>query len=124
MARLLREVCDAWLEKKLSHAGQQIVTEAPELTEAELASVPGAKASIGSLDTLHFDVLERAGDKMVIKTDEHKFWASQGGEYTARYMQLREKHLDLIGREPSGADEAGTQLVQETTNGVTWHWKV
>ena len=92
-------MCDAWIQKKLDYGGQQVQTEPPPLTDAEVEAVPGGKASLGNLDSIHFEILERSGEKMVIRTDEHKFWTSQGGEVTENYNLLREKHLDLIGRD-------------------------
>eukprot|EP00913_Durusdinium_trenchii_P028042 g26291.t1 len=65
---------------------------------------------MSSLDTLQFEVLERVGGKMVIKSDEHRFWTTQGGSITEDYQSLREKHLALIGS--AGADAATRQVVE------------
>ena len=70
--RLEREITDAWVGRRFEHAGHKFSTEAPDLTEAELQSIPGAKASMGNLDAMQFEVLERVNDKMVIKSDETK----------------------------------------------------
>lgn len=124
-ARLTREVCDAWIQKKLTHGGQQVLTEPPPLTEAEIEGVPGGKASLSKLDTLHFEILERSGEKMVIRTDEHKFWISQGGEVTEKYNLLREKHQDLIGRD-STSNTAAEETPPSTGGGEVprsyWEW--
>ena len=112
--RLMREVADAWLNGKFEHGGHKFVLETPQLTDQELESISGAKASLGALDGLTFEVLERQGSKMVIKQDEHKFWSSQAGEIGTEYQNLREKHEELIGREvpvpraTAPADSAGT----------------
>lgn len=106
--RLMREVADAWLNGKFEHGGHKFVLETPQLTDQELES----KASLGALDGLVFEVLERQGSKMVIKQDEHKFWSSQVGEIATEYANLKQHHETLIGREiqprSAAADSAGT----------------
>ena len=111
--RLMREVADGWLNGKFEHGGHKFVLETPQLTDQELEAIPGAKASLGALDGLAFEVLERQGSKMVIKQDEHKFWSSQAGEIATEYNNLKEKHEELIGREvpvprAAAADSAAT----------------
>lgn len=76
-ARLTREVTDAWIQRKFKHGGQEYTTEAPDLSPQEIEGIPGGKASLGQLDEVKFEVLERTGDKMTIKADEHKYWMSQ-----------------------------------------------
>ena len=80
-SRLMRDVADSWLNGRFEHGGHKFVLETPQLTDQELEAIPGAKASLGALDGLTFEVLERQGSKMVIKQDEHKFWTSQGGRF-------------------------------------------
>jgi len=70
--RLERDLTDAWVQRQFEHGGHKFSMEAPDLSEAELASIPGAKASMGNLDALQFEVLERVNDKMVIKADERR----------------------------------------------------
>ena len=72
-ARLLREVCDSWTARKFEHAGHKFSMEAPELSAEEVDSIPGGRASVGSFDQMTFEILERVGDRMQIKADEHKF---------------------------------------------------
>ena len=87
-ARLTRDITDGWTQRRFEHGGHRFSMDAPELSEQEIASIPGAGARMGNLDTLQFEVLERLGDRMLIKTDEHKLlailflvgaiWASTG----------------------------------------------
>lgn len=76
-ARLIREATDSWVARKFEFAGHRFNVEAPELTADEIDSIPGARASLGNMDAMTFEVLERIGDKMLIKSDEHKFFAQQ-----------------------------------------------
>lgn len=71
-ARLTREVTDGWIQQKFEHGGHRFSLDAPELSSEEIDSIPGARASLENLDLLKFEVLERVGDKMLIKNDEHK----------------------------------------------------
>lgn len=70
--RLLREVCDSWTARKFEHAGHKFSMDAPELTVEEMDSIPGGRASVGNLDQMQFEILERVGDRMLIRSDEHK----------------------------------------------------
>ncbi|CAK9098294.1 Uncharacterized protein SCF082_LOCUS46069 [Durusdinium trenchii] len=97
-ARLAREVTDSWIGRKFEHGGQRFSLEVPELSQSEIDSIPGAQASLGNLDSLKFEVLERVNDRMLIKSDEHKFWASQTGGILTEYEALRHRHLDLVGQ--------------------------
>lgn len=71
-ARLTRELTEAWTQRKFEHAGHRFSLEAPELSQEEIDGIPGARASMGSLDELKFEILERQGGGMMIKSDEHK----------------------------------------------------
>ena len=73
--RLTREITEAYTQQKFEHAGQRFSMDAPELSQEEIDSIPGARASLGSLDSLKFEALERVGEKMVIKSDEHRHLA-------------------------------------------------
>ena len=93
------------MPEKFKHAGQEFTSDAPELSNQEIEAVPGGKASLGQLDQIKFEILERTtGDKLSIKADEHKYWNSQGGEISETYNQLRAKHLELIGQQNSIQD--------------------
>lgn len=71
--RLLRQITDAWTQRKFGHAGHKFSMELPELSQEEVDSIPGGRASLGSFDEMRFEILERVGNRMVIKSDEHKF---------------------------------------------------
>ena len=71
-ARLTREITDAYTQRKFEHGGHRFSLEAPELSNEEIDSIPGARASLGALDTLKFECLERVGDRMMIRNDEHR----------------------------------------------------
>ena len=124
-ARLTREVVDHWLAGKLEFAGQKIGLNPPELSPDEVASVPGGTACANSLDTVSFEVLERSGGKMLIKSDENKLWLSQGGTITEDYKALHAKHMELIGsgidvvESPQAPAETGGGGEGETTAGPT-----
>lgn len=108
-ARMLREVADAWVGQKFSHCGQKFSKEEPALTQAEINSIPGAASRMSSLDAMSFNVLERVGNKMEIKEDEHVFWSSQGGQISEEYEKLRKAHLEIIGVEcPTIGGSAGS----------------
>lgn len=119
-ARLTRGVTDAWCDKKFKHAGQEFTADAPDLTPQEIESIPGAKASLGRLDEISFEVLERTGgDKMTIKVDEHKYWTSQGGEISEIYGKLREQHLSLIGQQNAAVATPATPATEPTSAAAT-----
>ena len=96
----MREVTKSHIGGKFTHCGTKFSSEAPELSqaEAEIDSVPGAAASLGSWDGLKFEVLERAGESMRIKQDEHKYWVCQTGAIAEQYARLREAHAKLMER--------------------------
>lgn len=117
--RLQRDILRAWMERKLEFGGQHFQTTPPELTQEEIRSVPGGEASMGSLDSLRWETLERSGTKLCIKQDEHRYWASQTGEIAETYAKLKSHHdqlaEQLAGSDPSsanggaGADGASSQ---------------
>ena len=78
LARISREITEGWIAQKFEYGGQKFTLDAPDLTQEELDSVPGSKAAMGKMDEIKFEVLERSGDKMMIKADEHKPFDMQG----------------------------------------------
>eukprot|EP00438_Fugacium_kawagutii_P020691 Skav232340 [mRNA] locus=scaffold1704:535693:541139:- [translate_table: standard] len=96
-ARLGRELTDARVNRLFEHGGHKYAVDPPDLTQAEIDSIPAAKAAMVSLDEMKFEVLERVNDKMMIRSDEHRFWLAQSGDIKAIYEELRQKHADLIG---------------------------
>lgn len=105
-ARLSREITDAWIAQKWELGGLRFTPDVPELSDAEVASVAGGRAALGQLDEIQWEVLERSGDKMIIKRDEEKFWAAQAGHIGETFNALKNQHAELIGRScSSGRDE-------------------
>ena len=93
----------------VSHAGQQFTMQAPELTQAEISSVPGASAE--GQDKVKLEVLERgtAPGAFTIKQDEHKYWSMQTGDILQQYENLKEQTATLVqqvfGSAPSAEAE-------------------
>ncbi|CAJ1386512.1 unnamed protein product [Effrenium voratum] len=104
--RLLREVTNAWLQRRFGYSGQKFSDQPPSLTAEEISSIPGAEASLGNLDSMRFEVLGRIADQMQIKQDEHKFWAAQGGEISETYNAWREQHAQLLSKLGAQGSEA------------------
>ena len=98
VARLTRDLTDAWIAQKWDLGGVRYTNESPELSQSELDQIPGARAAMGSLDELKWEVLERCGDSMIIKKDEDKYWSMQEGTIGETYAALKEHHNQLIGR--------------------------
>ena len=71
-ARLTREVTDGWTQRRFEHGGHRFNMDAPELSQQEIDSIPGAQASLGNFDSMKFEMLERINDRMCIKADEHR----------------------------------------------------
>lgn len=111
-ARLTREVTDAYVQRKFEHAGIGFSTTPPELSDAEISAIPGAAAALGRLDSMKFEVLERNGASMQIKSDEHKYWSMQGGDIAATYAELRENHNQLANA-ASGQGQASEPAESE-----------
>ena len=116
--RLVREVTNSYLAGKFAHCGSKFSSEAPELSQAEIESVPGAAASLGSWDGLKFEVLERAGESMQIKQDEHRYWVCQTGAIAEQYTTLRNAHVKLVervGTRSSSSTRDAAEAGQETS---------
>lgn len=75
-ARMTREITEGSILRKFEHGGHKFIMDAPDLTPEELDTVPGSKAAMGKMDEIKFEVLERVGDKMMIKADEQKPFGS------------------------------------------------
>ncbi|CAK9022588.1 Uncharacterized protein SCF082_LOCUS15851 [Durusdinium trenchii] len=116
--RLLRQITDAWTQRKFGHAGHKFSMELPELSQEEVDSIPGGRASLGSFDEMRFEILERVGNRMVIKSDEHKYWSGQTGALLAEYEDLRQGHLELVGQSSAVAVVAaeGQATTEEPTS--------
>ena len=86
------------MAQKWEIGGVKFQPDMPELTDSEIASVPGAKASLGRLDEVQWEVLERLNDKMVIKRDEEKFCSAQPGQIGEQFKNLKDQHAELLLR--------------------------
>ena len=91
-ARLMCEMTDMWLEKKISMPGYEFKQDPPKLSEAELAKVPGASAATTSIDKLKLEVCCRDGSRIILKPDEERYWASQGGTIGEEFAALKADH--------------------------------
>ena len=112
-SRLQREVLSAWLQKKLAY-GTDYSEAAPHLTSEEIKSIPGAEAFFQGLDTLKWEVLQRENSRMIIKPDEHRYWAAQTGEIADNYNKLRVEHERLLAMMPGvGAASSDTSTADE-----------
>ena len=66
-ARLAREVTDAWIQKKWSLGGVSFTSEAPELSDKEIESIPRGQGILGPLG---YDLLGSAGENQC--WDDHQ----------------------------------------------------
>ncbi|CAK9060121.1 Uncharacterized protein SCF082_LOCUS31722 [Durusdinium trenchii] len=98
-SRLQREVLTAWLQKKLDY-GSEYADVAPQLTSEEIKTIPGGEAFFQGMDTLKWEVLQRENSRMVIKPDEHRYWAAQTGEISETYKNLKAEHERLLDTMP------------------------
>ena len=89
--RVLRELLDAWCDKKMTYAGVKYNDADAKLSEAELASIPGAEC-IKSIDSLKLEVTVRAGSAVDIHPDQKKQWEAQGGNYAVEFGKLEAHH--------------------------------
>eukprot|EP00435_Cladocopium_sp_Y103_P052879 s246_g16.t1 len=100
-ARLTREVTDGWTQRRFEHGGHRFNMETPELSQQEIDSIPGAQASLGNLDSMKFEMLERINDRM--------YWSSQTGSLLAEYEELRQHHANLAGQSTAVVPAAEAQ---------------
>ena len=92
-ARLLCELTDHWLDKTIQVPGFKFKAEAPKITEAEIAKIPGAAAAVSSVDKIKFEVCVRDGARVIIKPDEDRYWSAQKGALSEEYASLKEDHV-------------------------------
>lgn len=90
-ARVHREVTDQWLACELEHKGLRFNADAPDLTESELASIPGAQSVLSSIDSLKLEVLNRRGTSFVINGDEERKWSSLA-DTSSEFEELKKHH--------------------------------
>ncbi|CAJ1438354.1 unnamed protein product [Effrenium voratum] len=112
-ARLMAELTDMWLDKKLNIAGLGFTSEPPKISQDEINKIPGALIATGSIDRLKLEVCSREGARIIIKPDEDKFWSSQTGTIAEDYAAIKADHVrdyeNLLAKivEPSGRGSGG-----------------
>ena len=94
VARLGGYLLDMWQEGKLILPGVILEKNPPELTEAEMANIPGADVAMGRLDRLTFTASTRAMDKINIKDDSRREWTSVDDQHYASFKELSNRHED------------------------------
>ena len=93
-ARLMSELAEYWLDRKLDIAGLGFNEPQPTLSPEELAKVPGAEVAMGgSVDKLKLEVCVRDGLRVLIKPDEDRYWSAQAGEIGEQYALLKSDHI-------------------------------
>ena len=89
--RVLRDLMDAWLEKRMSYAGIQFQDGDVSLTDAEMASIPGSDI-LKSVDSLKLEVTVRNGASIDVHPDEVKKWRSQHTSRVEEFEKLLSNH--------------------------------
>ena len=77
--RVLRELLEAWCEKKMTFAGIKYEDGEIKLTDEELSQIPGSEVT-KSVDALKLEVTVRSGSSIEIHPDQIKTWRTQGGQ--------------------------------------------
>ena len=68
--------------------GYEFKQDPPKLSETE---VPGVSAAT-SIDKLKLEVCCRDGSRIILKSDEERYWASQGGTIGEEFAALKADH--------------------------------
>ena len=89
--RVLRDLLDAWCEKRMVYAGVKYNDTETKLSDSELAAIPGAEV-IRSVDALKLEVTVRNGSSVEIHPDQVKQWSTQGGNYNDQFQKLLAEH--------------------------------
>jgi hypothetical protein len=104
--RILRDLLDAWCEKRMTYAGVKYNDSDFKLSEQELSAIPGAEC-IKSVDALKLEVTVRTGTAVEIHPDQAKQWRAQGGNYTAEFEKLVAHHDQHYKNMLSGVIQTG-----------------
>ena len=117
--RVLRDLLDAWIAKKMSFAGIEFNDLDSALTDAEMAVVPGAQA-LKSMDSMKLEVLIRNGGAFELHPDEVKKWRAHGGPLATEFDKLLDAHdmtykNMLVGVAPNSSFEADDQTAEVAT---------
>lgn len=104
--RVLRDLLDAWCEKKMSFAGIQFRDDDVKLSEEELAAIPGSEI-VKSVDALKLEVTVRNGSSVEVHPDQIRQWRSAGGMYTEEFDKLVANHDQHFKNMLAGVVESG-----------------
>ncbi len=94
VARLGGYLLDMWQDGKLTLPGVIFEKNPPELTETEMANIPGADVALGRLDRLTFTACTRAMDRINIKDDSRREWTSVDDQHHEAFKELSKRHDD------------------------------
>ncbi|CAK9047272.1 unnamed protein product [Durusdinium trenchii] len=83
--RVLRELLDAWLQKRISFEGRTFEEH------DEMKAIPGAEF-VGSIDSMGLKVCVRQGTAVVIHPDQEKQWKNSGQEFAEQFAALKQHH--------------------------------
>jgi len=89
--RVVRELLDAWCDKRMVHAGIKYTDSDVKLSEEELSQIPGSEV-VKSVDALKLEVTVRNGSSIEIHPDQAKLWKTQGGNYADEFEKLVQTH--------------------------------
>ena len=119
--RVLRELLEAWCEKKMTFAGIKYEDSEIKLSDEELSQIPGSEV-IKSVDALKLEVTVRSGSAIEIHPDQIKTWRTQGGNYAEEFEKLFTGHnttyknmlAGVIGSTSSGASSQQVVAAEDT----------
>ena len=113
--RILRELLDAWCDRKLTYAGVVCEDAPTQLTDAELDSIPGAQV-LRSADALQLEVTVRNGSCVEIHPDQVKLWTSTK-PFDAEFASILDKHnrdfKDILAEAGILTSTDGTVVAEE-----------
>ena len=113
--RVLRDLLDAWCEKRMAYAGVKYDDSDCKLSDQELSVIPGAEC-IKSVDALKLEVTVRVGSDVEIHPDQTKQWRAQGSNYTSEFEKLLAHHDQHFKKMLSGVIETGGGGAAATTS--------
>lgn len=117
--RVIRDLLDSWLEKKMSFAGVSFTDEAVKLSEEELRDIPGSEVT-KSADKLKLEVCIRKGSAIELHPDQIKNWRSHGPAISEAFEALLAKHDKNFKHLLAGVvlEDAGSPATGATGTGL------
>lgn len=113
--RILRELLDAWCDRKLTYAGVVCDDTPSQLTDDELASIPGSEV-LRSADALKLEVTVRNGSCVEIHPDQVKLWTTTK-PFDAEFASVLEEHnrdfKDILAEAGVLTSKDGTVVAME-----------